>query len=69
MTAVIAEKGGRIVWNDFAEVWWDWGEDTHAVFETAEFEHIGPFYFGRQQYVDVLRNPPRRPVRLMPSDQ
>jgi hypothetical protein len=58
-TAVIIGEGDRIVWKDFAELFWD---ADGLVFETKGFEHIGPFYFDRRQYTDALRNPPPRPA-------
>jgi hypothetical protein len=62
MTAVVVGDDDRIVWKQFANLYWDWFEDRGAVFETEQFEHIGPFYFDRRQYVNALRHPPPRLV-------
>lgn len=62
MTAVITDEGDRIVWKDFANLFWDANQGWRPVFETSGFEHIGPFFFDRPQYTDALRNPPPRPA-------
>lgn len=60
VTGVIVEEHDRIVWKEFAHLWWE-PRDWSPVFDTEPFAHIGPFIFDREQYVNALLNPPPRP--------
>ncbi|MBI5287813.1 MAG: hypothetical protein HY873_02445 [Chloroflexi bacterium] len=62
ITAVIHQEGDRVVWKDFAELFWDPSDDMRPLFDAEKFNHVGPFYFGRKQYIDTLRNRPKHPA-------
>jgi hypothetical protein len=62
ITIALELEGETVVWRDFGFEVNYWIDDPDEMLNLADYRHIGPFRFDREQYRHCLQFPPPRPA-------